>query len=360
MGRQLKPGSSTRLCLLALLEARRGQSVSGEQIAGLLGISRAAVWKAVKELEKHGYKISAGKNKGYCLHEENDILSAQGILAHLRIHENDMPLFEKSDAQINIHVFPTIDSTNTEAKKMAVAGAEHGTVVIADQQTAGKGRYGRSFFSPSGHGVYMSFVLHMSRIWLSVPTLVTSFSAVAVCRAIEAVSNKKPRIKWVNDVFIDGKKVCGISTEAVTDYESGEIQWIVLGIGVNLSAPEGGFPENLKNIAGSVFSKEEHKSGKDPGNLTITRNQLAAEIIKRIFFLENKGEQTETKMLADYKSRLLMLGEKITVSSATGAAGKAYKATALDIDNIGRLIVKTEKGETVHLSAGQISVALSK
>ncbi|MDR2572503.1 MAG: biotin--[acetyl-CoA-carboxylase] ligase, partial [Oscillospiraceae bacterium] len=281
--------------VLAFLEINRGQTVSGEIIAGQFGVSRNAVWKVIRELEKEGYKIRAASNRGYCLCESNDILSVEGMVPFL---------FDKEAAN-RIFVYPLLESTNKTAKEMAISGAEHGTVVIADGQTAGRGRYGRSFFSPSSFGIYMSVIMRPERLRFSTATLVTSFAAVSVCRAIEAISDKFPQIKWVNDIFINGKKVCGILTEAVTDYESGNVEWIVVGIGINFSTPVTDFPDDIKQSAGAVFSGN---------NIPTTRNHLVAGIINRM--MENNHKNGEAEMLEEYKNRLMMLGKRITVSGA--------------------------------------------
>ncbi|MCL2199245.1 MAG: biotin--[acetyl-CoA-carboxylase] ligase [Defluviitaleaceae bacterium] len=322
---------STKNKLLALLESNRGNSISGEHIGGLLGISRTAVWKAANELKKDGHKITAATNKGYRLSVENDILSKEGITAFLppKLHG------------WQISVYPSLDSTNILAKKMAAEGAAHGTVIITDHQTAGNGRYGRSFFSPAGCAIYMSMIIKPSSIWPKIPTLITAFTAVAVCEAIEKTCSVQPKIKWVNDLFLNGKKICGISTEAVTSLESGEIEWIVVGIGVNFSPPAEEIPAELKSIIGTVFEKP-----------TTTRNHLTSEIITRMSNLDTNGDEKE--LLQNYRSRLMLLGKKITVA----AAGHSYEATAIDIDDTGRLIVKTNDGKTQALSSGEVSVRL--
>jgi len=322
---------STKSFILALLEKKRGQSISGEYIAEQLNISRNAVWKAINELKKDGYKISAVTNKGYCLCEDNDILSVQGMIPYL----SPDSILEK------IFVYDRLESTNTTAKDMAVSGAEHGTVVIADYQTAGKGRYGRSFHSPPNHGIYMSFVLHPTHFYFSTPTLITAFAAVSVCEAIEAISDKTPRIKWVNDVFSNGKKICGISSEAITDFESGGIQWIVAGIGINFNTPATDFPEDLRKSAGSLFEIDKP---------SVTRNHLASEVINRI--VSSGIEYNEKEMLEKYKQRMFMLGKMVLV---IGAA-EPYQAVAVDIDDIGRLVVKKDNGELLSLSFGEISI----
>jgi BirA family biotin operon repressor/biotin-[acetyl-CoA-carboxylase] ligase len=263
--------------------------------------------------------------------ENNDILSVQGMI----------PFLSKKVTADRIFVYTSLESTNKTAKEMAISEAEHGTVIIADGQTAGKGRCGRNFFSPPGHGIYMSIILHPSQLQFNTPTLVTSFAAVAVCEAIEAISGKTPKIKWVNDVFLEGKKICGILTEAVTDYESGNARWIVVGIGINFSSSAIDFPEDLRQIAGAIFSDE---------NPPTTRNHLACEVINRMLAPESSCNEKE--MLIEYKKRLMMLGERISVIGDK----RPYEAIAVDIDDAGHLIVKKDDGQILSLSTGEISI----
>ena len=324
---------STKNRILELLEQQRGESISGEHLAGILNISRNAVWKAVKELQKDGYNIVAVTNKGYCLSDENDIISIPGIKPFLS---------ERSQFYANkIQVHKSLESTNKTAKEMAVAGAEHGTIIISDCQTTGRGRYSRNFFSPSGGGLYMSIVLRPEAMHFKNPTSVTAFAAVSVCEAIEIISTKVPRIKWVNDIFIDGKKVCGILTEAVTDFESGSLDWVVLGIGINVHTRTEDFPSDLQSLATSIYPDE-----KMPG----VRNRLSAEIINRILGFETLPSETE--IFEKYKKRLMMLGKEITVIQNQ----MKYKATAIDVDSVGHLIVKNENGEIITLSSGEIRI----
>ncbi len=323
---------STKNRILELLEQNRGESISGEHLAGILGISRNAVWKAVKELQKDGYNIYAVTNKGYCLCGENDIVSVPGIKPFLS--EKAKPYADK------IHIYKSVESTNKTAKEMAVAGAEHGTVIIADCQTMGRGRYCRKFFSPSG-GLYMSIVLRPEVLHFENPTFVTAFAAVSVCEAIESISKKTPQIKWVNDIFIDGKKVCGILTEAVTDLESGALDWIVLGIGINVYTRTEDFPDALQATATSIYPEERMSS---------VRNKLSAQIINKILGFETSPSKTD--IFEKYKKRLVMLGKEITVIQNQ----LEYKATAVDVDSFGRLIVKNENDERITLSFGEIRI----
>jgi len=267
---------------------------------------------------------------GYCLVGSNDIISAEGIKPFLR----DPGLVE------NIKVFSEIDSTNREAKALAVDKAPHGTVVIADHQTAGRGRFSRGFFSPRGTGLYISFVLHSGRLGFSDPTAITAFAGVCVCEAVESVCGFVPSIKWVNDVYLNGKKICGILTEGVTDFESGGISEIVLGIGINVSTMTEDFPEEIRTRAGSLYPD---------GVALVSRNRLAAEIVNRVLSAEMPSE---AELFSRYRKRLFMLGADVFVMQGNDE----FKARALDIDDTGRLIVEKADGERVKLSSGEISI----
>jgi len=325
---------TTKERVLTLLEENRGKTVSGEQLAAALNVSRNAVWKAVTDLRAAGYRIDAVTNKGYCLSADNDKLSVQGIVPLLS--ETARPFAEY------LQVYPELASTNQTAKELALAGAAHGTAVIAAQQSQGRGRYTRSFCSPPG-GLYFSIILHPDKLHFAHVTTVTALAAVAVCEAIEAVSGKKPGVKWVNDVFLDGKKVCGILTEAVTDIESGTLGWLVLGIGINVTTRPEDFPPELREIAGSVFG------GESPGS----RNRLAAELMNRIPGCVPM--LTEEEVIASYRSKLMMLGKPVTVVQSDGTE---YSALAQDVDCAGHLIVQTEDGVQQTLSSGEIRIRI--
>ncbi|MDR1688235.1 MAG: biotin--[acetyl-CoA-carboxylase] ligase [Clostridiales bacterium] len=324
---------STKESVLMMLENKKGMACSGEDIAGNLKISRAAVWKAVKELLKDGHKISAGTNRGYILEPESDIISAQGIAANLPAG------FETG----KIFVYGSVASTNTTAKEMAVAGAEHGTVVIAETQTGGRGRFGRSFYAPAGCGLYLSVILRPEKMDAASLELATVYAAVNVCKAIEAVCGKKTGIKWVNDIFYEGKKICGILCEGAADLESRSLQWIVMGAGINLKEPPGGYPDELKDIVTALYAKNE---------TTPARNKLAAALIKEV--LTSNASQAD--LIEEYKSRLVMLGKTVEVKGRGGDI--SYVATAKDVNEKGNLIVRKENGETEELFSGEISVKI--
>jgi len=224
---------------------------------------------------------------------------------------------------------------------MAASGAVHGTVVLADSQTNGRGRRGRPFFSPFGHGIYMSIVLRSQFFPFSMPTLTTIFTAVAVCEAIESIIddceyenviiNKKPRIKWVNDIYINEKKVCGILTEVAQNA-------FVVGIGINFTVPKGGYPTEISPKAGALFNAK---------NAIMSKNKLVAYIINHL-----DCPISSDLVLAKYKERLMMLGRPIMVQGTD----ISYTATALDINNNGNLIVQRDTGQIQTLVAEEISI----
>jgi BirA family biotin operon repressor/biotin-[acetyl-CoA-carboxylase] ligase len=331
---------STKGNVLKALEENKGGSVSGEELASRLGISRAAVWKAIQELRKEGYRVDAITNKGYSLARDSDVLSAEGILPYVKI-----PAMTD-----RIHVFRTVESTNLTAKKMALDGAPAGTVVIAEEQTKGRGRMGRSFYSPPAGGIYMTFILK-PRFDPAKSVLITTAASVAVCKAIESVTGISCRIKWVNDIYLDGKKICGILTEAVTDSESGHIDYIVLGIGINYSTARDLFPKELSGVAGSLF-----ESAPEDG---VTRNRLIAEVINQVLEVNEKLETRE--FVTEYKNRSFVLGKEILVIptadlSRDGNPSAGIPATAEDIDEDGGLVVRYRDGSVQTLNSGEISI----
>jgi len=328
---------TTRESVLKALEENKGFAVSGEELANSLNISRAAVWKAIQELRKEGYRIDAVTNRGYCLASDSDVLSAEGIL----------PYVKRDSMEGRIHVFKSLESTNLTAKKMALEGAPAGTVVIAEEQTRGRGRLGRSFFSPSG-GIYLSLVLRPP-LKAAKSVLITTAASVAVCKAIEDATGISCRIKWVNDIYKGDKKICGILTEAVTDFETGNIDYIVLGIGINYKAPQSGFPAELSGIAGSLYE----------GTPGAGRNRLIAEIINQILEID---ETLFTKdFIREYKNRSFILGKDILVINAAASneepnPAEGIPATAVDIDEEGGLVIRYPDGRLETLKSGEVSI----
>ncbi|MDE6015744.1 MAG: biotin--[acetyl-CoA-carboxylase] ligase [Acetatifactor sp.] len=348
---------STREKLLELLEGNRGIYFSGEEIAGRLCISRAAVWKAVKTLQGAGYAIDAVTNKGYCLARETDILSVQGVAKYLDISDRDISGLNRSDRNgfdLNISVVPTAVSTNAIVRESADCGTPEGYVVLANEQTAGRGRLGRSFFSPQGTGIYMSLLLRPENCSSKQAVRITTMAAVAVCEAIEAVSGERAQIKWVNDIYVRDRKVCGILTEGSFGLESGLLEYAVLGIGINVYQPDGGFPEELKGIAGAVFDSRQDD----------VKNRMAAEFLNRFLVYYGSDNYYWTAQhgtgvgaadyVEEYRRRSLVIGKQIVVLSAN----EAKDAVAIGVDDECRLLVRYADGVEACLSSGEISIRL--
>ena len=320
---------STRAKLLNLLKS--GEDVSGESIAGKLGLSRNAVWKAVTSLRKEGYQIQAATNRGYRLVSGPDLLDEAEIRGSITA--------KRLGCAIEIH--DVLDSTNIRAKELAAAGAPEGTLVIADSQRKGRGRLSRSFFSPPHSGIYMSLILRPS-CSPEQAAMITSMTAVATAQAIEALADVEVKIKWVNDLYIGEKKICGILTEAGMNMEAGQLEYAVVGIGVNAGAVS--FPPELQDIATSI--------GNEAGSAP-PRNALIAGIVNRMEALY--GQLETGAFLAESRARSNVIGRRILVSEG----GKQYPAFAEDIDDQGHLVIRTEDGSIHHLGFGEVSLKLT-
>lgn len=325
---------TTKGKLLALLEDSKGTFFSGEEIARTLQVSRAAVWKAVNALREDGYTVDAATNKGYRLSPDSDILSPQGIRRFLKPEYRDLDLT----------VLPTAPSTNALVREKANQGCPEGCIIIACEQTDGRGRYGRQFFSPVDSGVYLSLLLRPTAYSPQQATCLTAAAAAAMCQAIEAVTGQQPGIKWVNDIFLHGKKVCGILTEAAVGLETGTLNYMVLGAGVNLYPPAEGFPEEIQSIAGSVLER----------SCPEAKKRLVGEFLNR--FWDFYAHPECRTYLEDYRARSLAIGRNVTVLSA----GKAVSAYAYGIDDDFRLLVRYENGDTEALSYGEIRIQLAE
>lgn len=325
-------GLTTKEKLLELFENNKGIYFSGEEIAENLSVSRTAVWKAVKDLQGKGYNIDAVRNKGYSLSAQTDIISVQGIEKY----------FNSVCKNLKIEIVQSINSTNAIIREKAINGAPEGYTVIANMQTDGKGRRGRKFFSPADSGVYMSILLRPMHCTADQAANITTMASVAVCEAIEAVSGKQAQIKWVNDIYVSEKKVCGILTEASIGLEDGFLEYVVLGVGINVSPPKVGFPDDIKNVAGAVFTQPQSDS----------KNHLASEFLNR--FMCYYSEFPKTDYIEEYRKRSFVVGKSVQVVSK-----ETYKnAKVLGIDDNCRLIVEYEDGKTETLSSGEISIKL--
>ncbi|MBR2751314.1 MAG: biotin--[Clostridiales bacterium] len=318
---------STKDELLKLFESNKGKFLSGGEIAEKLQISRTAIWKAVESLRAEGYSIEAVKSQGYSLSPDTDIVSSQGVKKYLK-------------KDLDITVMEEVASTNTVVKELAMAGEREGKTVIANSQTGGKGRMGRKFFSPRNSGVYISVLLRPDAMLPERALKITTMAAVAASRAIEEVTGKEALIKWVNDIFVEDRKVVGILTEASMSMESGHLEFAVLGIGFNVYEPEGGFPEELKTIAGALLSEK----------MPDAKNRIAAAFLNHFFEIYDDVEHLHYEEY--YKEKSLVLGKDVDVLAASGTR----RAKVLDITEDCNLVVCYDDGSKTVLSSGEVRI----
>ena len=321
---------TTKDSVLAILKYS-GNYISGEKISTTLGISRMAVNTAVKSLRRNGYDILSATNKGYFLNNAPDRLTTGELLAFL-----------PADRMKSVLCLDTVESTNNRLRDMACNGAADGQIVIANEQTQGRGRFGRSFVSPRDKGIYMSILLHPEGNPTDSITL-TSWTAVAVSNAIQKICGIRPGIKWVNDLVLGKKKLCGILTEILMEGESGSIHYVIIGIGLNVNENSEDFPENLRHIATSLYEQT--------GTL-YKRSLLAAEIIRELDTLRAKWPREKSAYLKSYRENSVTVGKKIQILSGDSQ----YSATALSIGDDFSLDIKRQDGTIKNLSSGEISV----
>ncbi len=316
--------------VLYALEKNRGKFISGEYLAGLAGISRMAVCKIISNLKTQGHRISAQNGKGYIMDLKSDVLSEKGITSNL-----------KPDTKIKrVVCLDEVNSTNTYAKKIALdENAPHGTLITANKQTAGKGRRGHSFESPPGTGLYMTLILRPNFDNTGKFQMITIAAAVAVCFAVEDLTGLKPKIKWVNDVYLGDKKICGILTEAVSNFENGEIESVVTGIGVNISTKKFDDAQN----AGSIFESAGNKKIKPFG-----RDELAAKIAD--YLIDFADDLENPNLIKAYRHRSFLLGQKIKYIRGD----VEYHAKAISIDDSGGLVVIDDDCNKEILRSGEV------
>lgn len=313
--------------VLEALETNRATPVSGAALAKEAGVSRNAVWKAVNALVARGYPVTSSR-KGYTLSCDSDVVSAQGIAKYLD---------KELSAVCNIDVRKTVSSTNTVAKELASAGAPEWTVAVATEQTGGRGRQGRRFYSGAGAGVYFTVVVRPRDERAGFLTVI---AALAATRAIEKIYASSPAIKWVNDVYVAGRKCVGILTEAVTDLESRGIEFAVVGTGFNLREPDGGYPEEIRDIAGTVGAEASDGA-----------NRVVACMLNEYYALYTTFDK---KAIAEeYRARSFLIGRKVMVVRSSGER----EAVVTGIDDECRLEVDYG-GERDVLDSGEVRLLL--
>lgn len=320
----------TKYKVLSLLKQADG-FLSGEQIRSGIGVSRMAVSAAVKALRAEGYEITAVTNRGYRLDRSPDYLTVGELMA----------LLGEKRAE-TILCLDTVDSTNRYLKSLANDGAPTGTVVIADGQTKGRGRRGRSFDSPKGKGIYLSYLLRPECTPAESTTL-TAWAAVAAASAVSYVCGVEPNIKWVNDLLLDGKKLCGILTELSIESESNMVDYVVVGIGMNVNEKAEDFPPRLRDIAISLAQVLDREQ---------PRAALCAELIRRMDQLSLDWPQERESYLAAYRRCEETVGRDVRVVSP----GAERYAHALAIEPDFSLRVRFDDGEEARLRSGEISI----
>ncbi|MBU1036075.1 biotin--[acetyl-CoA-carboxylase] ligase [bacterium] len=310
---------------------REKEYISGEVLAQKLGISRVAVWKQIQRLKDMGYEIIADQNLGYCLISRPDLLIPQEIQRGLSTNYIGKEIF----------YFPELKSTNIMAKEKALhraGGIDEGTLIIAERQSAGKGRLGREWFSPVG-GIWLSIILYpkLSPSYISRITLMT---AVAVVKAIKICTQIESQIKWPNDILINEKKVCGILTEMSAELDI--INWVVVGIGINVNIDHRDFPEDIQE--NTISLKE--ILGKE-----VLRVKLVQTFLQGFEkYYESLKRREFSSILKEWKLYSHTLGKKIKVDMGE----RIITGEAMDINESGALILKKEDGQLVELISGTI------
>ena len=319
---------ATKDKILEMLQ-QQDSFVSGQTLCDQLGISRTAVWKNMNALKEDGYVIESVNNKGYHLVEEPDVIDPKRIgeylhtqwLAHNIVYDKKM------------------DSTNTQAKILGESGGDNGTVVIAEQQTAGKGRRGKTWVSPMGNCYFT--VLLRPDVHAERASMITLVSALALAQAVENVMGLRTMIKWPNDVIANGKKLCGILTESSSDLEY--INYVVVGIGVNCNQTE--FPEEIRDIASSICLETGKK---------VDRTRLLAEFFNCFEVYYEKFLETEDLqgLVADYNARLINRGKDVKIVEKE----QETVLRAIGVDQRGGLIVEDKAGVQRSIISGEVSV----
>ena len=317
--------------ILKLLKDSGDNFVSGQRISEELGVSRAAIWKYINTIKEDGYKIEAISRRGYRIISSPDILTFEEIKKFLSTEYIGR----------NIIYYDSIGSTNSKAKELAELGKEHGTVVISEEQTAGRGRLGRSWVSPKYKGIWMSMILRPNIITENI-SQITLLGAAAVQKAIMKMGINT-KIKWPNDIVLNGRKICGILTEMSGEVD--HINYLVMGIGINVNFEEEDFPEELKDIATSLTLE----SGKYIDRKILISNVLNTFEVLYNDFVKN-GDIAETIDICRKNS--ILIGKEIQLVNR----GKVTTAKAIDISDQGELVIENCHGSIENIVSGEVSI----
>lgn len=331
---------STKQQVLDILKNNENDFLSGQEMADRIYVSRAAVWKAIKALEKEGYKIDAVTNKGYRLKNETKAISRDTITGELVIAGVQKSFIDE------VCFYDTVDSTNEAAKIYSNIHPEVPALFVAESQSKGKGRRGREFYSPSGTGLYMSLLLYPDTT-PEKSTMFTCMMAVCVCKAIKEVTGIDTSIKWVNDIYLGDRKVAGILTEGMTSLEDGKLQYMVVGVGVNIYQPFDGFPDAISKSAGYIL---------DHVDETDIRSKLCASIVKN--FMTYYEAYEDRSFVEEYREKSMLIGKYVKLLTPGHGERKVSKgyARVTGIDDMCHLNIEYDDGTCETLNCGEVSV----
>ncbi|MCJ8011051.1 biotin--[acetyl-CoA-carboxylase] ligase [Paenibacillus sp. KQZ6P-2] len=322
---------SEKETLLDVLLASSQEFVSGEEISRRLSISRAAVWKQINKLREAGYEFEAVPNRGYRILRKPERLEALSLLKALKT----------SAIGRKVKMIESTVSTQEEARMLAEEGAPEGTLVIAEEQTGGKGRMGRKWYSPKGKGIWMSLVLRPEQPMHYMPQL-TLLTGVAVCRAVRKVSSVEAGLKWPNDLLVNGRKICGILLESAAEDEY--VRYCIAGIGISVNLDPEDYPEELAGVATSL----KIESGEQ-----VERATLIASVLEEFENLYGLYQQEGFGPIASlWEALSVTLGKPVTVNTARGLV----EGTAAKLDQTGALLMDIGDGQLVPIFSGDVEL----
>ena len=313
-----------------------GGHISGQEIAKKLGVSRMAVSNAVKALRAEAYEIESATNRGYRLVRVPDRLGAAELGMHI-----------SPERMEKVICLDSVDSTNKKLRALAAEGAPDRQIVVAGEQTGGLGRSGRSFSSPKDKGIYFSILFRPGEKASSIdPTdtaMITAWTAVAVSRAIERVCGVRPGIKWVNDLVLNRKKICGILTELSLEAENFRIQYLIIGIGVNTSETPEDFPEDIRKIASSITEE----TGRE-----VSRAALAGAMARELDRMLDGFPGKKAEYLEEYRRYCISAGCEVKFT----LNGQQMQGRSIAVNEDFSLNIETDEGRNLNVSQGEVSV----
>ncbi|MGG6309546.1 biotin--[acetyl-CoA-carboxylase] ligase [Paenibacillus macerans] len=319
--------------LIDMLLEHPGQYISGEELSRRLSISRTAVWKQIAKLREEGYEFESAPRRGYRLTRKPDKLNLAGLLHALQGN--------RTFGQ-RLKLLESVVSTQEEARRLAEEGAPHGTLVLAEEQTAGRGRQGRRWYSPPGKGIWMSLLLRPDRQPLSIASQLTLLTAVAVCRAVRKTSGVDAGIKWPNDLMVNGRKLCGIIVESIAEDEL--IRYAIAGIGIDVNLEAQDIPAELKSVATSL----QIESGR-----RIDRAELIGAVMTEMEQLyELYMEEGFSPVSHLWEALSVTLGRQIAVKTPDGDV----TGLATGLDPNGALLLEDHAGKVFTIFSGEVQL----